>query len=121
VEQQGVGVAQSLLFLTADWIIRVRSPAEVKNFFLASVSRPAVMPTQPPTQGVPGILSPGVKHGRGVGHSSPSSAEVKKCVGSIIPLSLCACMVVVGQLYFTVDQQTMSCVQHSSFRFGASS
>jgi hypothetical protein len=35
-------------------------------FPLASVSRPALGPTQPPVQWVPGVLSPGVKHGRGV-------------------------------------------------------
>jgi hypothetical protein len=32
----------------------------------ASVSRPALGPTQPPVQWVPGVLSPGLKHGRGV-------------------------------------------------------
>jgi hypothetical protein len=35
-------------------------------FPLASVSRPALRPTQPPVQWVPGVLSPGVKRGRGV-------------------------------------------------------
>jgi len=30
------------------------------------VSRPALGPTQPPVQWVPGVLSPGVKRGRGV-------------------------------------------------------
>jgi hypothetical protein len=35
-------------------------------FSLASVSRPALGPTQPPVQWVPGILSSGVKSGRGV-------------------------------------------------------
>jgi hypothetical protein len=30
------------------------------------VSRPALRPTQPPVQWVPGVLSPGVKRGRGV-------------------------------------------------------
>jgi hypothetical protein len=35
-------------------------------FPLASVSRPALGPTQPPVQWVPGVLSPGVKRGRGV-------------------------------------------------------
>jgi hypothetical protein len=34
------------------------------NYF--SVSRPALGPTQPPVQWVPGVLSPGVKRGRGV-------------------------------------------------------
>jgi hypothetical protein len=35
-------------------------------FLLALASRPALGPTQPPIQQVPGILSPGVKRGRGV-------------------------------------------------------
>jgi hypothetical protein len=35
-------------------------------FPLAFVSRPALRPTQPPVQCVPGLLSPGVKCGRGV-------------------------------------------------------
>jgi hypothetical protein len=35
-------------------------------FPLASVFRPALGPTQPPVQWVPGVLSPGVKCGRGV-------------------------------------------------------
>jgi hypothetical protein len=35
-------------------------------FTLASVSRPVLGPTQPPVQWVPGVLSPGVKRGRGV-------------------------------------------------------
>jgi hypothetical protein len=33
---------------------------------LASVSRPALGPTQSPVQWVPGVLSPGLKSGRGV-------------------------------------------------------
>jgi hypothetical protein len=35
-------------------------------FPVASVSRPALGPTQPPVQWVPGVLSPGLKRGRGV-------------------------------------------------------
>jgi hypothetical protein len=57
--------------------IEVRSPAEEKRIFpLPSVSRPALGPTQPPVQWVPGVLSPGSKAwpGRDADHSS--SAEV---------------------------------------------
>jgi hypothetical protein len=47
--------------------IDFRSPAEAKRIFpLASVSRQTLGPTQPPVQWVPGVLSPGVKGGRGV-------------------------------------------------------
>jgi hypothetical protein len=63
-----------------DRAIGVRSPAGAKDFFpLASVSRPALGPTQPPVQWVPGVLSPGVKArpGRDADHSPPSSAEVE--------------------------------------------
>jgi hypothetical protein len=48
-------------------------------FSIASVSRPAPGPTQPPVQWVPGVLSPGVKArpGRDTDHSPPSSAKVE--------------------------------------------
>jgi hypothetical protein len=45
-----------------DRAIEVRSPAETKDFS----SRPALVPTQPPVQWVTGLLSPGLKGGRGV-------------------------------------------------------
>jgi hypothetical protein len=62
-----------------DRAIGVRSPAGQRNFPLASVSRPALGPTQPPVQWVPGVLSPGVKArpGRDADHSPPSSADVE--------------------------------------------
>jgi hypothetical protein len=50
-----------------DQAIEVRSPEEAKRIFPpASVSRPALEPTQPPVQWVPEVLSPRVKRGRGV-------------------------------------------------------
>jgi hypothetical protein len=47
-------------------------------FPVASVSRPALGPTQPPVQGAPGSF-PGAKtrRGRDADHSPPSSAEVE--------------------------------------------
>jgi hypothetical protein len=41
-------------------------PRQGQIFLLALASRPALGPTQPPIQWVPGVLSPGVKSGRGV-------------------------------------------------------
>jgi hypothetical protein len=62
-----------------DRAIGVRSPAGAEHFPLASVSRPALGPTQSLVQWVPGVLSPGVKAqpGRDADHSPPSSAEIE--------------------------------------------
>jgi hypothetical protein len=65
------------------WVGRQRdpssSPGRVKNFLFSMSSTPALGPTQPPIQWVPGVLSPGVKRpGREANHSPPTSAEVKK-------------------------------------------
>jgi hypothetical protein len=49
-----------------DRAIGVGYPAGARIFPLSSVSRSALGPTQPPVQWVPGVLSPGVKRGRGV-------------------------------------------------------
>jgi hypothetical protein len=50
-------------------------PRQTQEIFpLTSVSRPALEPTQPPVQWVPGVLSP--RPGRDADHSPPSSAEV---------------------------------------------
>jgi hypothetical protein len=54
-------------------------PGTVKNFIFSTSSRPALETTQPPSQRVPGNLSPGVKWlEREADHSPPTSAEVKK-------------------------------------------
>jgi hypothetical protein len=50
-------------------------------FLFTTVSRPALEPTQPTIQWVPGALFLGVKQpGREANHSPTSSAEVKKGV-----------------------------------------
>jgi hypothetical protein len=59
-------------------MIRVRILAGVGTFLFDTASRPAVGPTQPLIQWVPGTLSLGVKQvGHEADHSPPSSAEVK--------------------------------------------
>jgi hypothetical protein len=59
----------SVQCLATDWTTG-RSSFDTRqkqeDFPLTSVSRPALGPTKPPVQWVPGILSPGVTRGRGV-------------------------------------------------------
>jgi hypothetical protein len=61
----GAGLAQSVVsgYGLDDRAFGVRSLAVVREFFLYI---PALGPTQPPVQWVPGVLSSGVKRGRGV-------------------------------------------------------
>jgi hypothetical protein len=50
-------------------------------FLFTTTSRTALVPTQPPIQRVPRVLSLEVKRpGREADRSPPSSAEVKECV-----------------------------------------
>jgi hypothetical protein len=80
--ETGAGLAQAVQCLTTGWTTG-RSGFDSRwgqrIFPLASVSRPALGPTQPPVHWVPGVLSPGVKArpGRDADHSLPSSAEVE--------------------------------------------
>jgi hypothetical protein len=59
----------SVQCLTTGWTIgrsRFDPRQGQRIFLLASASRPALRPTQPPIQWVSGVLSPGVKCGQGV-------------------------------------------------------
>jgi hypothetical protein len=66
------------------------SPSRSKRFFSSKVSRPALQPTQPPIEWVPGVLNPGVKQQeREAYHSTQSSAEVKNDgAKSLLPICL---------------------------------
>jgi hypothetical protein len=70
--------------LYSDWLFAGRqrghssSSGKGKNFLVSAPSRPVPGPTKPPTQWVPGSVSPGVKRpGREADHSPPTSADVK--------------------------------------------
>jgi hypothetical protein len=62
-------------------VITMFSPQGLGIFLFTTVSKPALDPTQPPIQWVPGALSLWVKGpGTEADYSSSSSAEVKECV-----------------------------------------
>jgi hypothetical protein len=74
-------VTQSVYSLASGWTTgrsRFDPRHRRTDFSCSSVYRPALGPTQPPVQWVPGVLSPGLKRwpGRDADHSPPSSAEV---------------------------------------------
>jgi hypothetical protein len=65
----GAGLAQAVYCLTTGWTTgrSAFDPRQGQRFFpIASLSKPALGPTQPPVQWVPGVLSPGLKRGWGV-------------------------------------------------------
>jgi hypothetical protein len=67
-----VGIATSLRSE-----FNTREGQKIRHF--STLSRPALGPTEPRIQWVPGALSPEVKWpGREADHTPPSSAEVKK-------------------------------------------
>jgi hypothetical protein len=71
-----VGIATS--YWLEDWMIGIRFPAGLGIFLFYTMSKPALGPTQAPTQWVPGPLSVGVKRARReTDHSPPPSKEVK--------------------------------------------
>jgi hypothetical protein len=88
LEQNGTGVAQSVWLQTGRPSNRGSIPRQRQSIFpLASVSRPALRPTQPPIQWVPGVLSPGVKRGRSLtltanSHLVPRSVMSRSCTFS---------------------------------------
>jgi hypothetical protein len=62
-------MSQLVQCLTTDWATRLSGldPRQRQRLFrLASVTKPALRPTQPPKQWVPWVHSPGVKRCRGV-------------------------------------------------------
>jgi hypothetical protein len=79
----------------------IRSPEIQRHFPLLSVSRPALWPNKTPTQWVLGVLSPGVNSGQGVTLTiHPIKCRGEEWVGATYSLSLGACMMIAGQLYF---------------------
>jgi hypothetical protein len=70
-----------------NWATGVRSRADARRFSaLTFVSRPALTPTQPPIQWIPGVLSPWVERGQAVTltthpHLVPAS-RMRNCVSS---------------------------------------
>jgi hypothetical protein len=111
-------IVSSLLGLCSAWLRTGRQrfdPRQRQRIFpLAPVSTPAVRPTKPPIQCVPGVLSPEVKRGRGVTLTThPIYCRGQEWVWSIFPLPLVVCMAVAGQLYILRaprgDRPTVSC------------
>ena len=58
------------------WTVRRSNPGEGRDF--PHASRPALGPSQPPAQWVPGLSRELKRPGRGVDHLPTSSAEVKE-------------------------------------------
>jgi hypothetical protein len=54
--------------------------------FFSSAQHPALGPTQPPNQCMPGRISPGVKRPERLAHHSPPSSFEVKSGGAILPL-----------------------------------
>ena len=72
------GIAQSVWRLATVWTVRGSNPGGGRDF--PHPFRPALRPTQPPIQWVPGLSRRLKRPLRGVDHRPPSSAEVKERV-----------------------------------------
>lgn len=59
-----------------DWMVQGSKPSRGKIFFSSKVFRPAVGPTKPRTERVPGSFPGSEAAGGAVNHLPPSSAEV---------------------------------------------
>jgi hypothetical protein len=78
----GTGVVPWVYCLTTDSTIRRSGfdPQQKQNdFYITSMYRPVLMSIRSPIQWVPGVLSQGINHGRGVTLTThcPSSAELR--------------------------------------------
>jgi hypothetical protein len=91
----GAGVAQSVQCITTErttWRAGFVPRQRQSIFPLASVSRSALSPTQSPIRWVPGVLSPGVKRGRGVRLTTQPHLVPRSRMSSIPPLPPSASM-----------------------------
>jgi hypothetical protein len=83
LRSQGSAVATATGYGLDDIEVGFRGPGTVKSFHFSTLSRPALGPMQPPSQWVPGALSPGLKRQEGeADHSPPTMPRSRKC-GSI--------------------------------------
>jgi hypothetical protein len=73
--------------------IEVRSPTEAEDFSSIPCVQTGSGPTQPPIQWIPGVLSLGVKRGRGLTLTTHSHLVPRLImIGAILPLPPCASM-----------------------------
>ena len=69
-----------MLRLATNWTVRGWNPDRGGGRDFPQTSRPALGPTQPPIQRVPGLFTGVKRPGRGVDHPPLSGAEVKERV-----------------------------------------
>jgi hypothetical protein len=104
------GVTQSVQCLTTDWTTGVRSPQMRRMLPLACLPSPAPRSAQPPVQWVTGVLTPGVKRGRGLTLTTHPRLVLRSRISKSYTFPVVTCMAVAGRLYFTL-------VETVTFRF----